>query len=53
MILPHSFMGQFREQYQMLDLMIDMLFRVSVADGALSPSEERLIFVCREDIQFR
>ncbi|MBW2604504.1 MAG: TerB family tellurite resistance protein [Deltaproteobacteria bacterium] len=38
-----QFHGQFREQYQMLDLMIDILIRVSVADGALSTSEEKLI----------
>jgi len=38
-----QFYSQFREQYQMLDLMIDILLRVSVADGALSPSEESLI----------
>ena len=38
-----QFYGRFREQYQMLDLMIDILLRVSVADGALSQSEERLI----------
>jgi DnaJ like chaperone protein len=38
-----QFYSQFREQYQMLDLMIDILIRVSVADGALSPSEEKLI----------
>jgi DnaJ like chaperone protein len=34
---------QFQHQAQLLDLMIDVLFRVSVADGALSESEERLI----------
>jgi DnaJ like chaperone protein len=38
-----QFYNQFREQYQMLDLMIDILLRVSVADGTLSPNEERLI----------
>lgn len=38
-----QFYNQFRDQYQMLDLMIDILLRVSVADGALNPNEERLI----------
>lgn len=33
----------FRSRYQMLELMIDILLRVSVADGTLSQSEERLI----------
>ncbi len=38
-----QFYNQFRSQRQMLELMIDILFRVSVADGTLSPSEEHLI----------
>ena len=38
-----QFYSQFRTQHQMLDLMIDILLRVSVADGALSASEENLI----------
>jgi DnaJ like chaperone protein len=38
-----QFFSRFRDQYQILDLMIDILFRVSLADGALSPSEEKLI----------
>lgn len=38
-----QFYSQFRNQYQMLDLMVDILLRVSVADGTLSPNEERLI----------
>ena len=38
-----QFYSHFREHYQMLDLMIDILLRVSVADGALSPNEEKLI----------
>jgi DnaJ like chaperone protein len=38
-----QFYSQFRTQHQMLDLMIDILLRVSVADGALSTSEENLI----------
>ncbi|MEA1945906.1 MAG: TerB family tellurite resistance protein [Thermodesulfobacteriota bacterium] len=38
-----QFYNKFRSQYQMLDLMIDILLRVSVADGKLSPNEEKLI----------
>jgi len=38
-----QFYSRFREQYQILELMIDILIRVSVADGALSASEEKLI----------
>ena len=38
-----QFYNQFRSKYQILDLMIDILLRVSVADGVLSQSEERLI----------
>ena len=38
-----QFYNQFRNQRQMLELMIDILLRVSVADGILSESEERLI----------
>ena len=42
-----DFAGQFyqlfHQQPQLLDLMIDVLFRLSIADGHLSPSEENLI----------
>lgn len=38
-----QFYGQFHNQPQLLDLMIDLLLRVSVSDGTLSASEERLI----------
>jgi len=38
-----QFCSQFRVQPQMLELMIDILLRVSIADGAMSESEERLI----------
>jgi len=37
-----QFYNQFRFQRQMLELMIDILLRVSVADGVLSESEEKL-----------
>ncbi|UCE81915.1 MAG: TerB family tellurite resistance protein [Deltaproteobacteria bacterium] len=38
-----QFYYQFQHQPQLLDLMMDILLRVSVADGTLSESEERLI----------
>ena len=38
-----QFYRKFRFQYQMLDLLIDILLRVSAADGMLSPNEEKLI----------
>jgi DnaJ like chaperone protein len=38
-----QFYQQFQNQPQLLDLMIDVLLRLSIADGILSESEERLI----------
>jgi len=38
-----QFGNQFHVQPQMLELMIDILLRVSIADGTMSESEERLI----------
>ncbi|MDL1967537.1 MAG: co-chaperone DjlA [Deltaproteobacteria bacterium] len=38
-----QFYMQFSRQPQLLEFMMDMLFRVSVADGVLSESEEQLI----------
>ena len=38
-----QFYHQFHNQHRLLDLMIDVLLRLSVADGALSDSEEKLI----------
>jgi DnaJ like chaperone protein len=38
-----QFYHQFRNQPRLLDLMIDVLLRLSVADGTLSESEENLI----------
>ena len=38
-----QFYGQFRGQPQLLDLMIDIMLRVSLADGAMSSTEEQLI----------
>ncbi|MBT3312166.1 MAG: co-chaperone DjlA [Desulfobacterales bacterium] len=38
-----QFYAQFRTQYNMLELMTDILLRVSVADGSLNENEEELI----------
>lgn len=38
-----QFYGQFSGQPQMLDLMVDIMLRVSLADGSMSPGEEKLI----------
>ncbi len=38
-----QFYGQFSGQPQMLDLMVDIMLRVSLADGNMSPGEEKLI----------
>jgi DnaJ like chaperone protein len=38
-----QFYGQFHAQPELLELMIDILLRVSVADGVMNPHEERLI----------
>ena len=38
-----QFYDHFRMQPQLLDLMIDIMLRVSIADGVLSDSEEQLI----------
>lgn len=39
----NQFYNQFRNQPQFLELMIDILVRVSVADGSMGPQEESLI----------
>jgi DnaJ like chaperone protein len=39
----HQFYNQFHNQPRFLDLMMDMLLRLSVADGTMSESEEKLI----------
>jgi len=39
----HQFYNHFRSQPQMLRMMIDILLRVSAADGHISDSEEKLI----------
>jgi DnaJ like chaperone protein len=38
-----QFAGQFHAQPQILEMMVDILLRVAVADGRMSPNEERLI----------
>jgi len=47
-----QFYQQFRGQPQLLELMIDILVRVSVADGSMSQSEERLILAAVRTFQF-
>jgi len=39
-----QFYGVFRTQPRIIELMMDVLLRVSVADGNISPEEERLLF---------
>ena len=39
----HQFYGQFNLNRRLLELMIDILLRVSIADGTLNDNEERLI----------
>jgi len=38
-----QFYGQFSGQPQLLDLMVDIMLRVSLADGSMSPREEEMI----------
>jgi DnaJ like chaperone protein len=47
-----QFYHQFNNQPRLLDLMIDVLLRLSVADGTLSESEERLISSAARIFQF-
>ena len=42
-----QFYQRFRFQPQLLDVMLDILLRVSVADGSLSEAEERLILAAK------
>jgi DnaJ like chaperone protein len=42
-----QFYQRFRFQPQLLDVMLDILLRVSIADGALSEAEERLILAAK------
>lgn len=47
-----QFYNQFRFQPQILEFMIDILLRVSLADGALSESEEKLILAAARMFTF-
>jgi DnaJ like chaperone protein len=47
-----QFYGQFHHQHQILEMMIDILLRVAVADGSLDPQEERLIRVAARMFDF-
>ena len=47
-----QFYQQFNNQPQLLELMIDILIRVSLADGRISPQEERLIATAVGVFQF-
>jgi DnaJ like chaperone protein len=38
-----QFYGQFHHQPQMLELMIDIMLRVAVSDGKITPGEETMI----------
>jgi DnaJ like chaperone protein len=48
-----QFYGQFHQQPQMLELMIDILLRVAVSDGSLTRSEEELINSAVDLFHFR
>jgi len=47
-----QFYNQFRFQPQILEFMIDILLRVSLADGALSENEEKLILAAARMFNF-
>ncbi len=47
-----QFYSQFSLQPQMLEMMIDILLRVSIADGTMSQSEERLILTAVNTFNF-
>ena len=47
-----QFYGEFQSQPQLLELMIDILIRVSVADGFLSEDEENLILSAVRTFKF-
>jgi DnaJ like chaperone protein len=48
-----QFYSEFQTQPQLLELMIDILVRVSTSDGQLNESEEKLIFAAVEIFHFR
>jgi DnaJ like chaperone protein len=47
-----QFYGQFQHQPQMLELMIDILLRVAVSDGSMTPGEETLILSAVQTFHF-
>jgi DnaJ like chaperone protein len=47
-----QFYQQFKFQPQLLDLMMDIMLRVSLADGVLNESERRLIMAAKEIFHF-
>lgn len=47
-----QFYSRFSNQPQMLELMMDILLRVAVADGRLEPAEERLILAAASTFKF-
>lgn len=47
-----QFHGQFYNQPQMLELMIDILLRVAVSDGSMTPAEELLILSAVKTFNF-
>lgn len=47
-----QFFGQFHSQPQILEMMIDILLRVSVADGEMEAGEERLILAAVKIFNF-
>lgn len=48
----NQFYVHFRGQPQLLDMMIDIMLRVAMADGSLSENEERLILAAARIFQF-
>jgi DnaJ like chaperone protein len=48
----HQFYSNFKGQPQLLDLLIDILLRVALSDGVMSPAEERLIRAAASIFQF-
>jgi DnaJ like chaperone protein len=47
-----QFYGQFHHQPQMLELMIDILLRVAVSDGKITPGEETMILSAVNSFNF-
>ena len=47
-----QFYGQFHDQPQMIEVMIDILLRVAVSDGTMSAREEELILIAVTTFRF-